>query len=197
MLSRRAGDGFSLIELMIGIALLALLLMLGLPGFSSYLQNAKLRSAAESFYTGVQMARAEAVRRNAQVEIVLTDDDASVINRNTAVLSATGKNWIIRALDPTTGLYDYIEGKSMLEGSGQASTPSVQIDGSGISLVAFRGLGATTLAGAATFAFTNPAGGDCAALGGPMRCLNVVVSVGGQARMCDPAVSTAGDTRKC
>jgi type IV fimbrial biogenesis protein FimT len=197
MLSRRASDGFSLIELMIGIALLALLLMLGLPALGTYLQNAKLRSAAESFYSGVQMARAEAVRRNAQVEIVLTNDDPNVINRNTATLSATGKNWIIRALDPTTGLYAYIEGKSMLEGSGQASAPSVQIDGGGIASVAFRGLGATTLASAATFAFTNPAGGDCAALNGPMRCLSVVVSVGGQARMCDPAVSAAGDTRKC
>ncbi len=197
MLSRRASDGFSLIELMIGVALLALLLMLGLPAFSTYLQNAKLRAAAENFYAGAQMARAEAVRRNAQVEIVLTNDDANVGNTNDAVLSPTGKNWIIRALDPTTGQYSYIEGKSMLEGSGQASAPSVQIDGGLIASIAFNGFGATTLAGTATFAFSNPAGGDCAALGGPMRCLNVAVSVGGQARMCDPAVTAAGDTRKC
>jgi type IV fimbrial biogenesis protein FimT len=197
MLRRRASDGFSLIELMIGIALLALLMSLGLPAFSTYLQNAKLRSAAENFYVGVQKARSEAVRLNAQVEIVLTNDAASVVNANTGNLSATGQNWIVRALDPATGLYSYIDGKSMLEGSGQTSAPSVQIDGGGISLVAFKGLGATTLASAATFAFTNPAGGACAALGGPMRCLNVVVSIGGQARMCDPAVIAAGDTRKC
>lgn len=197
MLSRHAGDGFSLIELMIGVALLALLLMLGLPAFSTYLQNAKLRAAADAFYAGAQMARAEAVRRNAQVEIVLTDDDANVGNSNTTNLSATGKNWIIRALDPTTGLYSYVQGKSMLEGSGHASAPSVQIDGGLISRVAFNGLGATTLAGAATFAFTHPAGGDCALVGGPMRCLNVIVSPGGQARMCDTAATAAGDTRKC
>jgi hypothetical protein len=32
-----------------------------------------------------------------------------------------------------------------------------------------------------------------------MRCLNVVVSRGGQVKMCDPAVpvTAIGDTRKC
>ena len=63
--------------------------------------------------------------------------------------------------------------------------------------VTFNGFGATTLGAAATFAVANPAGGLCAAAGGPMRCLNIVVSVGGQTRMCDPAVTTAGDTRRC
>jgi hypothetical protein len=37
--------------------------------------------------------------------------------------------------------------------------------------------------------------------GGRIRCLRVVVAVGGQARLCDPAVSAAavaaGDSRGC
>ncbi|MCC6472780.1 MAG: hypothetical protein IT514_03450, partial [Burkholderiales bacterium] len=44
---------------------------------------------------------------------------------------------------------------------------------------------------------TNPSGGACAADGGPMRCLNVLVSPGGQIKMCDPAVAATGDTRRC
>ncbi len=196
MLISHPGEGFSLVELVIGLAILSLLLVIGLPAFTTYIQNAKLRTAAEAFLAGVQSARGEAVRRNAQVQIILTNDDADVTNRNTTNLSATGQNWIVRALDPTTGLYDFIEAKAMAEGSGQTSAPTVQIDGGANSSVTFNGFGTTTLGAAATIAFSNPAGGACAPTG-PMRCMNVVISIGGQARMCDPAVTAAGDTRRC
>ena len=198
MLDRMRGRGFSLVELMIGIAILGILMMFGVPAFSTYLQNSKLRSAAENFYVGMQMARAEAVRRNTQVQLVLTSDNAESGYANTTNLTTTGPNWMIRVPDPVTGVFTYVEGKSMFEGSGQtqSGTPSVELSGT-VSSVAFSGFGATTLGGTATFVFTNPGGGTCAAVGGPMRCLNVVVSVGGQARMCDPAVTAAGDTRKC
>ena len=43
---------------------------------------------------------------------------------------------------------------------------------------------------------TNPAGGACAVDGGPMRCLRIVVSTGGQIRMCDPALAST-DPRGC
>jgi len=196
MLISQPGNGFSLIELVIGLAIVSMLLVMGLPAFTTYIQNTKLRTAAESFLAGVQSARGEAVRRNAQVQIILTNDDADVTNRNTTALSPTGQNWIVRALDPTTGLYDFIEAKAMAEGSAQASAPSVQIDGGANSSVTFNGFGTTTLAAAATIAFSNPSGGACAPTG-PMRCMNVVISVGGQARMCDPAVVAATDTRSC
>ena len=41
--------GFSLIELMIVVAIMGVLLALGAPTFSTYLRNVKLRSAAEAF----------------------------------------------------------------------------------------------------------------------------------------------------
>lgn len=187
--------GFSLVELMIGLAIFAFLMALGVPAFSTFIQNSKLRSAAEVFHAGVQMARAEAVRRNQPVQFLLTDDLGDQSNAQTTNLSTTGRNWIIRYQDPTTLIYQYIEGKSMISGSGQTSTPAVTVAGS-VSSITFNGFGGTNLASSATFAFANPTGGSCAPTG-PMRCLNIVVSVGGQARMCDPAVSATGDTRKC
>lgn len=195
-LASRAGRrGFSLIELMIGLAIFAFLMGMGVPAFTTYIANAKIRSAAEVFYSGVQSARAEAVKRNASVQFILTDDLGDSTNVQTTNLSTTGKNWIIRVQDPTTLIYSYVEGKSMLSGSGQTSTQGVTVTGT-VSSITYSGFGATNLAAAATFAFANPTGGACAPAG-PMRCLSVVVSVGGQARMCDPAVTTAGDTRKC
>ena len=199
MLGGRRRRGFTLIELVMAIALLAILMMLGVPAFSTYIQNARLRSAAENFYAGVQMTRAEAVRRNTTVQIVLTSDPGVDASANTDNLTLTGPNWIIRAQRPGSFFFDFVEGKSMTEGSVEQSggTSSVNIAGS-VSSVGFNGMGAaSSLAGTATFDFTNPSGGGCAADGGPMRCLRVVVSVGGQARMCDPAVTAAGDTRAC
>ena len=43
--------------LMIGLAIFAFLMALGVPAFSTFIQNSKLRSAAEVFHAGVQMAR--------------------------------------------------------------------------------------------------------------------------------------------
>jgi len=43
---------------------------------------------------------------------------------------------------------------------------------------------------------TNPIGGTCAVAAGPMRCLQIVVSPGGQVRMCDP-MFTFPDPQGC
>lgn len=197
MLNDRHSRGFSLIELIIGMAILALLLALGMPMLSTYLQNAKIRSAAENFLTGAQKARTEAVSRNAAVEFLLISSPPDVYNVNSPSLSATGPNWMIRTFNATINAYDFIQGKTMFEGAGQTqgATPAVQIS-SEVSTITFNGFGTTNLTESRTFGFSNPTGGACAP-GGPMRCLNVIVSVGGQVRMCDPAVTAAGDTRSC
>ena len=49
--------GFTLIELMIGIAIMALLLALAAPAFSTYSENAKLRGISGSFLASAQTAR--------------------------------------------------------------------------------------------------------------------------------------------
>lgn len=180
---------------MIAVALLSILLLLGIPAFGTYLQNAKLRSGAESFFAGVQLARAEAVRRNASVQLVLTTDYPDVGAANTTNLSATAPNWLVRVQDPTTLEFTFVEGKAGTEGAGQAAgaTAAVQVTGS-VSSITFNGFGRASTA--ATFAFSSPIGGACAPAG-PMRCLNIAVSLGGQGRMCDPAVTAVGDSRAC
>ncbi len=186
-----------MIELMIGIVIMAVLVAAGFPAYTTYLENAKLRSAAESFMTGVQLARSEAVRRNTPVEFVLTTDEARGVNVETTNLSPTALNWIVRVVIPATGLHEFIEGKSWFQDSGQTATGTPRITIDGVQSIKFNGLGATNnLANQATFDFKK-SGGTCAVDGGPIRCLRVIVAVGGQARMCDPAVAASGDTRAC
>lgn len=200
MLKTSHNSGFSMIELMIGILIMAVLIATGFPAFNTYIDNNRVRSAAEGFMTGVQLARSEAVRRNGAVQFLLTTDEARGLNVETANLSPTSLSWIVRVVIPATGLHEFVEGKSWFQDSGQTATGTqrVTLDGT-VSSISFNGLGSTNLAAQATFDFKNPTGGACAGAStpGPIRCLRVVVAVGGQARMCDPAVSATGDTRKC
>ena len=209
--------GFSLIELVIAVAIMGILLALGAPTFSTYLRNVKLRSAAEAFMSGVQLARSEAVRMNANVEFLLTADDPLAANVATATAAATGANWMVRTADRAT----FVDGKFGIEGSGQRSaadisvrindtTPPADTDpdpppAAPVSSIVFTGLGRTTLAAAAVFKFNDRVSGRCLTDPGPpagvVRCLRVAVAVGGQTRLCDPSISAAataaGDTRGC
>lgn len=194
-------EGVSIIELMVAVVIMGILFALGLPSFTTYLANAKLRTTAESFLSGIQLTRAEAVRRNSNIQFVLTNDLPSPATVATINAVANGRHWMIRTADLST----FIEAKSSAEGTGSDpnNASPVQINSGGISALTFTSLGGSTLGATATFQFTNPSGGNCkgANPSGPMRCLNIVVSIGGQVRLCDPAVDAAaiaaGDTRGC
>jgi type IV fimbrial biogenesis protein FimT len=80
--------GFTLIELMVGLAVLALLFLLGMPSFITFIRNSEIRSTSESINNGLRTATAEATRRNTRVAFTL---------------SGTNGSWQIREIsDPTT-----------------------------------------------------------------------------------------------
>ena len=64
-------QGFTLIELMIGIVIMGIVLALALPSYKAFIQNTRIRNTAESILNGLQLARLEAVRHNANVQFVL------------------------------------------------------------------------------------------------------------------------------
>jgi len=203
MLSRRVPRGFTLVELLVGIAVMAALMLLAIPGFSAWLQNSQIRTAAEAIQNGLQLARAEAVRRNAAVIFQLT----STLD-NTCALSTAGKNWVV-SLDAAAGSCGaapsadlaasapprIIQARGGSDGSTNATILASQ------SSITFNGLGRVTPvpAGNITIDIKNPTGGTCAGLagtGGPMRCMQVNVSPAGQVRMCDPRFSSP-DPQAC
>lgn len=209
MLNRRA-LGFSLIELMVGLTLLGLLLMLGLPAFTDMLQNRKLRASAEAISAGLHAARSEALRLNRPVEFLLTDTAPDAANVGGPNINTTGPNWMIRA-DMGGGAFAFIEGRAGREGQNQRDTAAMNVQLAAVipadpavpaatpDTVTFTPVGRARLTANATFDITNPAGGACRTAGGdePMRCLRVLVTPGGQVRMCDPAVADNTDSRSC
>jgi type IV fimbrial biogenesis protein FimT len=192
--------GFTLVELLVGITLLAVLLGLGAPAMSTYLQNSKLASAAASYFNGLQVARTEAIRRNVRTEFVLTDTPVSTADLANALTPvATGKNWVVRAASgAAAGTFEAaIDAKDGAEGSGGPGT-AIQVSTSASGVIAFNGFGATADQAPYSIEITNPAAGACVEMGGPIRCRRINISPGGQIHACDPAASAViGDNRAC
>ena len=179
LLLMRAARGVTLIELVVVIAVMALLAVMTAPAIGSWIANARMRSVAESLQNTLRLAQQEAVRRNRQTVFVLTNATPSL----TATPVANGNNWFVRALplvatetvDPTF----YVQGTA---NTGQ----SVAITGPAI--VCFNSLG-RPVANAST-----GLGSNCAAptdvtyditRTGADRRLRVQLSFAGRIRMCD------------
>ena len=73
---RRPVAGFSLIELMVVIVLMAIALSIALPAMASFLHGQAVSTAAEDIYGLLQYARSEAVGRHQKVSVVAADSSS-------------------------------------------------------------------------------------------------------------------------
>ena len=193
-----AGDakGFTLIELMAALAILALLLLLGVPSFITFLRNSEIRSTAESIINGLRSASAEATRRNARIAFTFT---------------GTNGSWQIKAInDPATDtecknfeadVIQQFAAQEARSGAKVTTTPA------GKSSVCFTGLGRVFNQGTADHVRLIDIESSSAASGG--RALRIVVDDPAPAdptkprglRMCDPdpalTALTPPDPRAC
>jgi type IV fimbrial biogenesis protein FimT len=61
--------GFTLLELLVTLAIAGILLTLGVPSFASFIQGQRLKSAASELSYALLFARSEAIKRNADVTV--------------------------------------------------------------------------------------------------------------------------------
>jgi type IV fimbrial biogenesis protein FimT len=69
--------GFTLIELMISVALVAILAMLAGPGVRELIMNNRVAAVSEELMGALNFSRAESIKRNGQVSICKSDDGAT------------------------------------------------------------------------------------------------------------------------
>jgi len=67
-------NGFTLIEMMVVLAVLAIIVTAAVPGMGSFLDSNKLRGATGDFYADMQYARSESIKRNINVSVSITSD---------------------------------------------------------------------------------------------------------------------------
>jgi type IV fimbrial biogenesis protein FimT len=201
MLASRKQQGVSLIELMIGIAILSIVLAVGMPMFGSWAQNTQVRTAAESVQDGLQIARNEAVRRNVNVRfnltdasgkiawtvcLVVSDECGEVIQQRVAVEGGGNARVGVSTVAPATPVPVTQYATALTAGAG--------ISGDGKTGVTFNGIGAVPVANIGAdltrIDVINAAAADA-------RRLVVVIGTGGLIRMCDPAFALANNPQGC
>lgn len=70
----RDSSGFTLLELLVTLAVAAIVLVAGVPSYFSIVQNNRAATQANELVTALSIARSEAVRRGARVGICQSDD---------------------------------------------------------------------------------------------------------------------------
>jgi type IV fimbrial biogenesis protein FimT len=119
-MSRQRHKGFTLIELMITIAVLGVLVALALPSFQSILEGRRLVGAADDLYSNIQYARSEALKRNETIRFQVT----------------TGTNWCFGVDDDDGAICDCnasaCEIDDALKNVTSASYPGIQMSAGGV-----------------------------------------------------------------
>jgi type IV fimbrial biogenesis protein FimT len=169
----------------VAITLLAILMMLAVPEFNTWINNTRVRSVAESLQNGMRVAQAEAVRRNRTVAFFLTNDEPSVA----AVPAANGGNWGVRtvAVVGLDAVAEFVRGAAINEGN-------TSVAGTGVVIAATNPAAAPAICFNAAGQQVTLAAEGCTAAEtrydisrpGADRSLRVIVSIGGRVRMCDP-----------
>jgi type IV fimbrial biogenesis protein FimT len=195
----RRHTGFTLVELLIAMSLVAVLLALAAPSFSGWIRNSQVRTVAQALQSGVRLAQAEALRRNRQVVFFLTNATPGL----SATASADGAYWVIRwiplpgdTVTSTSPLFEpFVQGGKIADFANGVSI-------TGPAAICFNAVGRRV---AATATATGVTGATCTIdadepvatyqlqRAGSDRPLRVLVALGGQVRMCDPARSLADD----
>lgn len=144
--------GFTLLELMVTIAIVAILAAVGVPSFVSLIASQKLKTAASTLQASLNLTRAEALKRNANV--TLSPRQAGQWNAG----------WQI--LDPSTSVVLFTtEALSSLTITGPAS-------------VVYQGSGRVSAAANTTFKFSSTASTDIRCVEVDLSGIGIVTTSG-------------------
>ncbi len=198
--------GFTIIEILISLAVLGVLLALGVPGLVEWLQNQQIRAASEATVNGLQVARGEAVRRNTPVRFQFVSDLSSTCVLSSDSPTTPGSvSWIVSLADPT-GACDAVtdsgqspppagrilQKRTGAEGSPNARATSVFVPPAApmqaASTVTFAALG-NVIANADGTPSINRIDVTNVNVTGAMRPLRIIITSGGSTRMCDPSLA--------
>ena len=66
---KKTPKGFTLIELMVTIAVLAIIVTIAMPSFTEMMERQRLKNAVETFYSDLLFAKSEALKRSTDVTV--------------------------------------------------------------------------------------------------------------------------------
>lgn len=182
---RPAQQGFTLLELMVVLIIGAILLSIAVPSMTQMIRNNSVGAAAELIQNALRQAEGEAIRRNGEVDFILTDSAPSVATVASLTAKVDGKNWAIRMVD-STAPNRYVNGVSTSQMSNEVvyqGPAGVRFNGSGRVL----DLSSVPVGSKQIFRVSRTSAGVA-------YC--VFVTPGGAVKLCDPS-RASGDPRAC
>lgn len=169
MLIMQSQRGFTLIELMITLVIVAILVGLALPSFKIVMANAQIRTGAQALNDGLQLARVEAIRLNERVIFTLGTKTAWTVSRETSGDTVQtrpyndGSTAATVAVTPSTSTQVTFNslGRVVTNSNGTGSITQIDVDVP------------TTIISAAN-----------------SKELRITITTGGAIRLCDPNMAT-------
>lgn len=185
-----APRGFTLVELLVTLGLMAILLAMAGPLMTTWTANARVRSVAEQLGNDLRLTQTDALRRNRRTVFALTNASPAL----NATAAANGSRWFAQVLPMLAG--ETLADQHFILASASARQNKVNL--SGPAVTCFNAVGrpvshTTTGLGqdcTAPTSATTPLQYVVSSTSGN-RPLRVSVFMGGQIRLCDPARSLA------
>jgi len=147
----RHENGFTIIELMITIAIAALLLTLGVPALQDMVRNNRMVSQTNNLVSDIQLARGEAIKRNTQVAMCRSNDlDTTPTCGGSAQDWTTG--WLVFADANGNGTYESAGDTLLRVGYPSGNDATIFSNGTADANVRFAPDGTLNLSAVARFA---------------------------------------------
>lgn len=195
-----AQRGYSLIEVVVAMAVLVLVIFSAVPGFRSWIVNTQVRSAAELLQTGLNAARTEALRRNTQISFWLVSAPSTGVLDSSCALASNSGYWVVSQGSPvgqcdaapsTTVAPFIVQKPPVVNGMANVSVAAFAADGStAATTVSFNGYGQLVSSASAIRSI------DVSSSQNGARRLRVAIGSGGSVRLCDRDVAST-DPRSC
>jgi len=189
--------GLTLIELIVTMAVVAIVLFAVIPDIGAWTRNSQVRNAMDEIHAGLEKARNEAVKRNHTVQFTLVSlaDPKNV--DNSCAPSSSSASWVVSLSDPTGACGNdstvapfVFSSYAAAQGSSKVSIAATS-GGVAATSVTFDGFGrVTSVQPIDDIKITYPSSSDT-------RELHVRVTSNGSIRTCDMGVSDSNDPRYC
>ena len=212
-LAPSAAAGFTLIELMITLAIFGILIVMGMPSMSAWVASAKVNSLTDFYLDGLQLARNGALQKSAASRFVLTVN--STTNQynwqvdwcfpTSALPCDTGGSWsttTVAAAGDTNAANPSLSVRKSARSQPPITTVAPSLTPSGVLSVYFNAQGWVN-----TFVqpFLRQMRFDPNAVYNPnpshpnVRSTAISINLSGIAERCDPviALTNAADSRAC